>query len=193
MERTGDANVRHDPLPLPVTLLAVALHEIVLFGDPILRESADEVTRFDDELQTLVRDMFETMYHAEGIGLAAPQIGVSKRVIVVDLRVQEDEEPRSVAVANPVVAWQSEEADKQSEGCLSIPGLEEVVKRPLSVRVEGRDPEGKEIVVEADGLFARALQHEIDHVNGILFVDRVSPLKRKMLLKKWKKLQAEDE
>ncbi|MDX1494428.1 MAG: peptide deformylase [Longimicrobiales bacterium] len=170
----------------------MALREIVLMGDPVLRQTADEVVDFDDELQALVRDMFETMYHAEGIGLAAPQIGLSKRIIVVDLRAQEGEEPRKVAVINPVVVWQSDETEKESEGCLSIPGLEELVNRPASVRVEGKDPEGKDLVVEADGLFARALQHEIDHVNGILFLDRVSPLKRKMLLKKWKKLQAEE-
>lgn len=96
-----------------------------------------------------------------------------------------------MAVVNPHVVWASDEEDKESEGCLSIPGLEEVVTRPVSVRVEGQDPDGKDIVVEADGLFARALQHEIDHVDGILFIDRVSPLKRKMLLKKWKKLEEE--
>lgn len=173
----------------------MAIHDIVLMGDPVLRREADDVRDFDDALTTLVRDMFETMYHADGIGLAAPQIGLSKRVIVVDLRRGEDEddESRSVAIVNPVVAWSSQETDKQSEGCLSIPGLEEVVRRPSAVRVEGRDPEGGEIHVEADGLFARALQHEIDHVNGILFLDRVSPLKRKMLLKKWKKRDAEAE
>lgn len=169
----------------------MALREIVLMGDPVLRKNADEVSVFDDELETLVRDMFETMYHADGIGLAAPQIGRSKRIVVVDLRVQEGEEPRSVAVVNPTVTWQSDEVEKESEGCLSIPGLEEFVKRPVSVRVEGQNPTGTDIVVEADGLFARALQHEIDHVNGILFVDRVSPLKRKILLKKWKKLRAD--
>lgn len=170
----------------------MAIREIVLMGDPVLRTEADEVTDFDEELRTLVRDMLETMYHADGIGLAAPQIGISERVIVVDLRSQEEiEEPQRVAIVNPVVAWRSEETDKQSEGCLSIPGLEEVVTRPVSVRVEGQDPEGRDIAVEAEELFARALQHEIDHVNGILFVDRVSPLKRKMLLKKWKKMAAE--
>ena len=169
----------------------MAIREIVLLGDPVLREEAEEVRDFDDELRDLVRDMFETMYHADGIGLAAPQIGHSKRIIVVDLRVEEEEDPQRVAMVNPEVVWESEETEKEAEGCLSIPGLEEVVKRPASVRVEGRDPHGEEIVVEADGLFGRALQHEIDHVNGILFLDRVSPLKRKMLLKKWKKQEAE--
>lgn len=170
----------------------MAVREIVLMGDPVLRKEAEEVTVFDEELEALVRDMFETMYHADGIGLAAPQIGLSKRIIVVDLRVQEGEEPRTVVVVNPEVTWESKEAEKESEGCLSIPGLEELVTRPISVRVEGRDAKGNDLVVEADGLFARALQHEIDHVNGILFLDRVSPLKRKMLLKKWKKLRAEE-
>ncbi len=169
----------------------MAIREIVLMGDPVLRQEGAEVTDFDEDLRHLVRDMFATMYHAEGIGLAAPQIGISQRIIVVDLRVEENEEPRSVALVNPKVVWASDEEDKESEGCLSIPGLEEVVKRPVSVRVEGQDPDGKDVVVEADGLFARALQHEIDHVDGILFIDRVSPLKRKMLLKKWKKLEDE--
>jgi peptide deformylase len=173
----------------------VAIREIVLMGDPVLRERADDVTEFDDELRKLVRDMFETMYHAEGIGLAAPQVGVSARVLVVDLRRdadgRESVEPAHLALVNPRVTWHSDETEKQPEGCLSIPGLEEVVTRPLAVRVEGRDPEGNEVTVEADALFARALQHEIDHLDGVLFVDRVSALKRRMLLKKWKKLEAE--
>lgn len=170
----------------------MAIRDIVYLGEPVLRDEAEDVTVFDDELRALVRDMFETMYHADGIGLAAPQIGLSKRVIVIDLRREEDEEePRRVALVNPVVTWESKELAKQSEGCLSIPGLEEVVQRPEAVRVEGRDPDGNEVVVEADDLFARALQHEIDHLDGVLFIDRVSPLKRRMLLKKWKKIEAE--
>lgn len=172
----------------------MAIRDIVLMGDPVLRQEAEEVTEFGPELAALVRDMFETMYHADGIGLAAPQIGLSTRVIVVDLRRQdEDVEPHRIALVNPVVTWEDPTTEKQSEGCLSMPGLEEVVERPIAVRVEGKDPEGKDVVVEADELFARALQHEIDHVNGILFIDRVSPLKRKMLNKKWKKLEAEGE
>ena len=171
----------------------MAIRDIVLMGDPVLRTEAEEVTVFDDALRSLVRDMFETMYHADGIGLAAPQIGVPTRIIVVDLRRQEDEdlEPHRIALINPVVSWEADETHKQTEGCLSIPGLEEVVQRSTEVRVEGKDPQGNEVVVEADDLFARALQHEIDHINGILFLDRVSPLKRRMLLKKWKKLEAE--
>ncbi|MCH1570918.1 MAG: peptide deformylase [Longimicrobiales bacterium] len=171
----------------------MAIHDIVYMGDPVLRTEAAEVTVFDDNLRALVRDMFETMYHADGIGLAAPQIGLSTRIIVVDLRRQDedDPEPQRIAIVNPVVTWESKEVEKQTEGCLSIPGLEEVVRRPAEVRVEGQDPDGNDIVIEADDLFGRALQHEIDHIDGILFVDRVSPLKRRMLLKKWKKIEAE--
>jgi peptide deformylase len=170
----------------------MAIRDIVLMGDPVLRTPAVEVSAFDKRLRTLVRDMFETMYHADGIGLAAPQVGLSTRVIVVDLphRDEEAEESERVALVNPVVTWSSDETEKQSEGCLSIPGLEEIVQRPAEVRVEARDPEGNDVIIEADELFGRALQHEIDHLDGILFLDRVSPLKRKMLMKKWKKLEA---
>ena len=170
----------------------MSVREVVLMGDPVLRTEAAAVERFDDELRTLVRDMFETMYLAEGIGLAAPQVGISKRVLVVDLR-REDEPEQRVALVNPKVVWASDERDKQPEGCLSIPGLEEVVERPWAVRIEGFDPTGKEIVLEADELFSRALQHEIDHLDGVLFLDRVSPLTRKLAMKKWKKLRAEAE
>lgn len=173
----------------------MAIRDIVYLGDPVLRTEAEEVAAFDDDLRALVRDMFETMYHADGIGLAAPQIGLSTRVIVVDLRRQDedDPDPGRIALVNPVVTWESREVEKQTEGCLSIPGLEEVVQRPAAVTVEGKDPEGHDVVIEADELLARALQHEIDHINGILFVDRVSPLKRRILLKKWKKIEAEAE
>ena len=170
----------------------MSVREIVLMGDPVLREPGEEVEVFDDELRQLVRDMFETMYHAEGIGLAAPQIGLSKRIIVVDLRREERPDQR-VAIVNPRIAWASEETEREAEGCLSLPGLEEVVERSAAVRVEGFDPEGNPVTIEADELFARVLQHEIDHVEGILFLDRVSALKRRMLLKKWKKLRAEEE
>lgn len=169
----------------------MSIREIVLLGDPILRAEAEEVTEFGDELRALVRDMSETMYHAEGIGLAAPQIGVSQRVIVVDLRDEEDPHAR-LALVNPRITGHSKETEKTSEGCLSIPGLEEIVERSFEVRVEGLDPDGNEAHIEADELLARALQHEIDHLDGILFLDRVSALKRRMLLKKWRKLQEEE-
>jgi peptide deformylase len=170
----------------------MSVREVVLMGDPVLRTEAAPVEHFDDELRTLVRDMFETMYMEEGIGLAAPQVGISRRVLVVDLRRENVPEHR-VALVNPRVVWASDDTDKQPEGCLSIPGLEEVVERPSSVRIEGFDPNGDKVVVEADDLFSRALQHEIDHLDGVLFLDRVSPLTRKLALKKWKKLRAEAE
>lgn len=173
------------------------IREIVLMGDPVLRAEAEPVEEFNDELRALVRDMFETMYHADGIGLAAPQIGISRRIIVVDLHRGEEGggegQSERVALINPEVTWFSDDTYKQSEGCLSIPGLEEVVRRPAEVRVEGLDPDGNKVVLEAEDLFGRALQHEIDHLDGVLFLDRVSPLKRKMLVKKWKKLEAERE
>lgn len=168
----------------------MAIRDIAYFGDPVLRAPAEEVTEFGAELRSLVRDMFETMYHAEGVGLAAPQVSVPKRVLVVDLR-REGQDDTRLALVNPRVAWRSAETAKEPEGCLSIPGLEEIVERSVGVRVEARDPEGNEVSVDAEGLFARALQHEVDHLDGVLFIDRVSALKRKMLLKKWRKLEAE--
>ena len=170
----------------------MAVHEVVIMGDPILRTAAAEVDAFDQDLKMLVRDMFETMYHAEGIGLAGPQIGISQRVIVVDLRSEEQPEAR-LALINPKVVWASKESEKAPEGCLSIPGLEEVIKRSSAIRVEAVDIDGGSMELETEGLFARVLQHEIDHLDGILFVDRVSALKRRILMKKWKKIQSEED
>jgi peptide deformylase len=167
------------------------VRKVKVLGDPVLRKEAAEVVAYDEGLRSLVRDMFETMYHEEGIGLAAPQVGVSQRVIVLDLR-REDHDDEPIALVNPRLTWKSTETAKQTEGCLSIPGLEEIVERPAKVRVEAHDPEGEPIEMEADDLLARALQHEIDHLDGILFIDRVSALKRRMLLKKWKKLEEEE-
>lgn len=166
------------------------IREIVLMGDPVLRERGEDVDVFDDELRAVVRDLYETMYHAEGIGLAAPQVGISKRVCVVDLRKDEQPEAR-VALVNPRVVWASPDTEKETEGCLSIPGIEELIERPRKVRIEGQDPDGNDVWIEAEELYARALQHEIDHLDGVLIVDRVSALKRRILMKKWKKLRAE--
>jgi peptide deformylase len=169
----------------------MALRDIELLGSDVLREPAREVEDFDGPLVELVEDMFETMYHARGVGLAGPQVGVSSRVLVLHTQEEEDEEPVRLALVNPRVVEVASATAKAPEGCLSIPGLEEVVERPESVTVEGFDPEGRPVRVEATGLFSRVLQHEIDHLDGILFIDRVSPLKRRMLLKKWKKSQEE--
>ncbi len=168
----------------------MAIRTIELLGSPVLRERAREVTEFDDSLRALVADLFETMYHAEGIGLAAPQVGVSLRVFVVDLRTEEGGE-ETFALVNPVLVEAGAETERSPEGCLSIPGLEEVVERPSTVVVEGSDPHGNPVRIEAEGLRARVLLHELDHLDGILFIDRVSPLKRKMLLKKWRRSRAE--
>jgi peptide deformylase len=168
----------------------MSVREIRIMGDPVLREPAAEVAELDDEVRELVQDMMETMYHAEGIGLAAPQVGVSRRVIVVDLRDSDEEGP--IALINPRVTESGRKTDRSPEGCLSIPGMEEVVERPETVTVEGLTPDGETVSMKVSGLLSRALQHEIDHLDGILFVDRLSPLKRRMAVKKWQKKQVEE-
>jgi len=171
----------------------MARHAIVLLGDPVLRTRAAEVEVFDEALDRLVQDMFETMYHEEGVGLAAPQIGVSLRVLVVDVREREKGEAGRIALINPRIVAASDDLDRATEGCLSMPGLEEVIERPWSIEVEGHSAAGDLLRLEADDLLARAIQHEIDHLDGLLFLDRVSPLKRKLLLSRWKKLREEAE
>jgi len=170
----------------------MALRRILLLGEKALRDPGVEVEAFDDELRALVADMLETMYFAEGIGLAAPQIGVSVRVCVLDLHDEDHPEAGRWVFVNPVVVESSDDVVKAPEGCLSIPEMEEVVTRPARVTVRGFDAKGQAIEVEAEGLLARALQHEIDHLNGILFIDRLSTFKRRVLLKKWKKSQQEE-
>lgn len=160
--------------------------EIEILGSEVLRQKAEPVTELDDDLRNLVRDMFKTMYVAEGVGLAAPQVGISKRIIVIDVP-SEGEENHILALVNPVIVESSEETEKGMEGCLSIPGMEESVVRPVSVVVEALDPDGEEVRIEAEGFLARALQHEVDHLNGVLFIDYFSPLKRRMALRKWRK------
>jgi peptide deformylase len=162
----------------------MSVREIRIMGDPVLRQKAADVAQIEPETRILISDMFETMYDAEGVGLAAPQIGISQRIIVVDPR---DDTTKPFALVNPVIVESSEDLERGEEGCLSIPGLKDIVERPERVIVEGYNDEGSPTRVDADGLLARILQHEIDHLNGVLFIDRLSPLKRKMLLQKWKK------
>jgi peptide deformylase len=171
----------------------MALRRIVLMGEPVLREKAEPVEAFDADLADLVEDMFETMYAAEGIGLAAPQIGISRRIFVIDVRDEDDPGRSPRAVINPEIVEHSRETDKAPEGCLSIPGIEEVVERPARVRVRAQDVSGAWFELEADELFARALQHEYDHLDGVLFLDRVGPLKRRMALKRWTKLREDED
>lgn len=164
--------------------------KIEYLGSEVLRARAQEVAEFDDELRNLVRDMFATMYAAEGIGLAGPQVGVSRRVIVVD--VHEEERP-PFALINPRIVEASKTTEKGEEGCLSIPGVSGLVERPTHVAVEGLNENGDPVRIEADELLGRCLQHEIDHLDGILFIDRLSPLKRNMLLKRYRSLRAAEE
>ncbi len=160
------------------------VREIRLLGDRVLREECREVGSVDDEIRDLVDDLVETMYAADGIGLAAPQVGVPLRVFVYDVR--EDGIGARVLI-NPSLV-ESEGRQREEEGCLSIPGLSEVVERYRRVVVEGLDRDGKPVRLEAEGLLSRCLQHELDHLAGVLFIDRVSPLKRRMLLARWSKM-----
>ena len=160
------------------------IREIRLLGDPVLRARAEAIPEVTPEMRTLVSDMFETMYQAEGVGLAAPQIGLGIRVIVVD---PHDEVTKPFALFNAEVVSQGSDTDKGEEGCLSIPGIRDVVERPLNVVVEALDIDGEPVRIEAEGFLARVLQHEVDHLNGVLFLDHLSPIKRRMALAKWRK------
>lgn len=163
--------------------------EIEMLGSPVLRQKAEEIETIDDELKALIDDMFRAMYKAEGIGLAGNQVGVARRVLVLDVK---DEKHPPLALINPRIVERGGPKEKAEEGCLSIPGVSALVERPGTVVVEALDPEGNELRLEADELFARCLQHEIDHLDGVLFIDHLSALKRSMLLKKYRSLAAED-
>jgi peptide deformylase len=160
--------------------------EVRILGDPILREKAAPVAEISDTTRQLIRDMFETMYAEEGVGLAAPQVGVSERIIVVD---PHNDELAAFALINPEIVEASKETEKGEEGCLSIPGLRDLVERSVRVVVRGTTPEGEARELELSGLPARIIQHEVDHLDGILFFDRLSALKRKLLLAKWQKTE----
>ena len=164
----------------------MALREIIKLPDKRLRLKSDPVKKIDAGIRKLVEDMFETMYDAPGIGLAAVQIGTTKRVVTMDLA--KKEEPRNPRVfINPEIVWSSDETATYEEGCLSIPETYNDVERPAQVRVTYLDLEGVPSEVEANGLLATCLQHEIDHLNGILFIDHLSKLKRDMIIKKFTK------
>ncbi len=167
----------------------MAILDIELMGSPVLRERAAPVGSVGAAERRLVDDMFQTMHQAQGIGLAAPQVGVSKRILVVDFRLKDGTRHRH-ALVNPVIVEASAAMAKETEGCLSIPGLEEVVARPVTAAVEASSIDGDPVRIEADGILARVLQHEVDHLDGVLFVDRLSPLKRSILLRKWRKRSA---
>ena len=164
----------------------MAEREIIKLPDPRLRLVSKPVQKVDDEIRTLVADMFETMYAAPGIGLAAIQLGVPRRVITLDLAKKEEPKKPQVVI-NPEVLWSSEERGTYEEGCLSIPEIYEDIERPAQVKVRYMDLDGKTHEVDANGLLATCLQHEIDHLNGVLLIDHMSRLKRDRIVKKFAK------
>ena len=162
------------------------IYPIVKFGDPVLEKPAATITTFDEDLRKLVEDMFESMYAAHGVGLAAPQIGISKRIAVIDVTFKEDPGAKIVLV-NPEIVH-TEGKQSASEGCLSLPEFRENVTRAMKVTARAQDLEGKTIEVTGEELLARALLHETDHLNGRLFITRISALKRDLIKRKVRKL-----
>ena len=168
----------------------MSLRPILIHPDPRLKKVCAPVADVDAAIRKLADDMFEVMYDAPGIGLAAPQVGVLKRLFVMDCSGKE-EDPAPLALINPAVTWASEDLNTHEEGCLSIPEQFEEVTRPASVRIAFTDLDGKPHEQEFDKLGATCVQHEIDHLNGILFIDYLSKIKRGMITKKMKKLKKE--
>lgn len=166
------------------------IREIRLLGDPALRRRTTAVDRFDADLASFVADLIETMYAAEGVGLAAPQVGDGRRVTVIDVGTERDGS-EAIPLVNPRVVAKEGTVDSE-EGCLSIPGLVETIQRAATVEVEYRDVEGVTRRIEGEGLLGRALQHEIDHLDGILFIDHLGPLKRRMVVRDWRKRMADE-
>ena len=160
--------------------------QILVIPDPLLRKVSEPVTLVDTEVKNLMDDMLETMYAAPGIGLAAVQVGVLKRIIVIDLS-KEDEKKDPLFIVNPQITFKSDKLISYEEGCLSIPNQFAEVKRPSSCKVNFLDYEGKKREINADGLLATCIQHEVDHLNGVLFIDHLSKLKKDLILKKTKK------
>jgi peptide deformylase len=167
----------------------MALRTIITLPDKRLRLRAEPVAVVDDEVRALMDDLLETMYEAPGIGLAATQVAVGKRVMVLDIAKRQDEtaSPDPMVFANPEILWASEETSTHEEGCLSIPEFFEEVVRPARIRVGYLDRSGQRQEIEGEGILARCLQHEIDHLNGVLFIDHISRLKRARILKKFSK------
>lgn len=164
------------------------VRKIIKYGDPLLETKADPVTEFDTpELRDTLADMFETMYAAKGVGLAAPQIGLGKRISVIDVSVGENEADKIVIINPEIVSSEGKQVGE--EGCLSIPGFREPVSRANKVKVRAKNEQGEDIELCGEELLARAFQHEIDHLNGILFISHLSALKRDIIRRKIKKLQ----
>ena len=159
----------------------MALLDIRVLGDPILREQTRPVTEITDELRTLIDDMFETMHAAEGIGLAAPQIGRSERIAVIEI------DGQRYVLINPEIIQRGAQTAKEDEGCLSIPEISGSVERPTTVVLQAQDIDGNTYQLEAGGLLARCIQHEVDHLDGKLFIDYFSLLKRRSATKQWER------
>lgn len=166
----------------------MAVREIKTYPEKVLRQKAAPVESIDTEFQRLIDDMIETMYAAPGIGLAAPQVGVSKQLIVIDISHREEEKQKTplLVLINPVVKASEGEIESE-EGCLSLPGYTATVKRAEKVFVQALDREGRPVSIEGEGLLCRALQHEIDHLNGTLLIDRISSIKREFFKKRFQK------
>ncbi len=168
----------------------MAIRKLRFLGDPVLRQKSEPIENIDSSHEKLAKDMIETMYHYGGIGLAAPQIGVSERLIVLDRDPGEDYGTGAFAIVNPVIS-SSEGSELMEEGCLSIPEIRDVVKRAERVVVTGLDINGEEMEINTAGLTAKVLQHEIDHLDGLLFIDRLGVLKRGLQVKKWRRIRKE--
>lgn len=174
--------------PGPYLTSIMALLEIIVAPDPRLKKKAVPVERVDAATRKLMDDMLDTMYDAPGVGLAAPQVGVSKRIIVVD-PAREGEKPAPLKMANPEIVWASEETKPHEEGCLSLPEEYQEVVRPASIKVRYLDEQNEIRTLDADGLLAVVIQHEMDHLEGLLFVDHLSALKRNMIIKRLTKIK----
>ncbi len=166
----------------------MAKRPIVLAPDPVLKQKCQPVKAIDDDVRQCLEDMLETMYAAPGIGLSAPQIADGRRLIVCDVA-REGEPPQPYQMINPEIVWRLDEKVVAEEGCLSIPDQYGEVSRFREIRVSYLDPNGASQEVAADGLFSACIQHEIDHLDGVLFIDYLTPLKRNMILRKMKKLK----
>ncbi|MBB3384854.1 MULTISPECIES: peptide deformylase [unclassified Rhizobium] len=164
----------------------MTIKPLIILPDPLLRQASKPIEQIDTEIQRLADDMLETMYDAPGIGLAAIQIGVPRRMLVIDVA-REGEEKTPLVFINPEIVASSDERSVYEEGCLSIPDYYAEVERPARVTVKHLDRNGREQLTEADGLLATCVQHEIDHLNGVLFIDYISRLKREMVIKKFTK------
>ena len=173
-------------------MITMAIREIRTYPDPVLRNKTARVEKIDSSLDRLIEDMVATMHAAPGVGLAANQVGVPLQLAVIDLSSRENEEQRHplLVIINPEILAM-EGSVTEEEGCLSIPDYSEKVKRAAKVKVRAQDRTGKSFEIEAEGLLAKALQHEIDHLNGLLFVDRLSPLKKNIFRRRYRKMAAE--